>query len=385
MIAAPQRANSNPHSNINFLASPGWKSQSIPDLPVPLLPSLDRVRHTQQTYQNFLHPACQYLQQPAPLTSLSDRFANATDHYPGPICPSETYSRQLTTTSPGHPAALAYNPGSEFPSLPGFYVPPNNHSFVPNTLTFEQRPQPRRVGYNTSHSNGSLQGYPPSILSRNPFPTLSRPVRGAMDLSKPANSQNAGIGAVSSSRLDSASPPAHPAAEPSPKPPLPRRQIDPIIVASTPQKRVKSNTSAEVGPSIRNGNDDGGPDEEGFYDTIIVRPLAQMRTLSTAPIRNGNVDGNDGGPDEEGFYDTIVVRPLAQMRTLSTAPIRNGNVDGNDDGPDEEGFYDTIVVRPLAQMRTLSKAPAPGKGIGERTRTNERIMLGTEVDTSQEG
>ncbi|RPB22455.1 hypothetical protein L211DRAFT_869231 [Terfezia boudieri ATCC MYA-4762] len=425
MIAVPQGANNYPPSNINSPAPPGWKPQSIPHLPLPHLSSLDRVRDTQQTSQKFHHSAYQNLQQPVPLPSLSDRFINVTDHYPGPICPSVSYSRQLMSTTPGHPAVPAFNRGPEYPSLPGFYVPPNNCSIVPRALTFDQRPQTQRVTYNTSHSNGSFQGYSPSVLSRNSFPTVTRPVQGAMDLSEPANSQNAGIGALSSSRPDSAPPLAHPAPEPSPIPPIPHTQweptIDPIIVGPTSHKGVKSNTSAEVGTGIRNGNVDGndggpdqeafydtivvrspaqmptlstapirsgnvdgndcGPDQEGFYDTIVVRSPAQMPTLSTAPIRSGNFDGNDCGPDQEGFYDTIVVRSPAQMRTLSTAPIRNGNFDGNDCGPDQEGFYDTIVVRSPGQTRTLSTAPAPGKGMGERTGTNESNMWGTEVDT----
>jgi len=98
-------------------------------------------------------------------------------------------------------------------------------------------------------------------------------------------------------------------------------------------------------------------------------------------IRIGSFDRDDTGPDEEGFYNRIVLQPQEE--------IRIGSFGGDDTGPDEEGFYYRIVLQPQegkAHMHVLSASQTSSEEMEQRARANVRVTSGTEVgaDTNME-
>jgi len=188
IMPGPQRASSTQASNTPVLL--GWQPQPTLRRPPPSLPPLVySLRNIQHTPKQFHYSAYQYPQTTASLISLSDRFTNLTDHYPGSRGPAVGNSEPSTVITPGHPRP-------EYPTLPRFGIPSTHHSLVPSSrTTFDQGIQPPRTGYNTSYSSSSRQG---PVLSRTSFPVVSVPDRDTMDHADVVYSQNANISAASS-------------------------------------------------------------------------------------------------------------------------------------------------------------------------------------------
>lgn len=224
---------------------------------------------------------------------------------------------------------LEYNPGPEYPiqtidlvetfCVPG---PPIHHGFVPRAVHLEdsnihQGTQQQGAGSGYSNSqlrSGALQGsFPPvRVLSQSssslPSGLVPIPVPG-WDLDKRADLHNADIGAIATpSDPGSYGYSASTVAEPT---------------GSTPH-RTSGRRKSTAGSHVTLANAQPGPDQHAMprWKSRFPRDhsRAQLSNVNAGEVLpppvlqeihrtcNMNVGRNDTGPDEEGFYDTIVVR-----------------------------------------------------------------------------
>ncbi|KAF8417713.1 hypothetical protein EV426DRAFT_707472 [Tirmania nivea] len=419
---------------INPCGPEGMPQQPPPVLANPALHASSTTAHCLIDFQKFARNSWAASEVPGPASnyaSFSEHFVNKTDFYPGPqiqpvVSPCEIPIDTLPRPGPTH---IDFYTGPVSPCLTELFSPPIHHGFVPISM-MGGSPGPKNLQCSGQilHSTETSPGYSQPPLPQNPFGPTYPPGRYAREFyhDEQAYSQNANMSSKFTQLPVHAAPPSSTGFEYfwpemlTDNPRIPNDSIcqsaaalfpnldsevgcayvgrdRPICADKGPASpsrssmAISSNIPTRQCPPATAQEKVTGPDEEGFYDTIVVCPAGReakgkrrkdeakrgYQTVAVAvkmlagsrPTGQGPpaaTQNEMSGPDEEGFYDTIVVCPAgvgakgkrrkdeAQRgyQTVAVAysrPTGQGPPAATDEemsGPDEEGFYDTVVVCP---------------------------------------